>query len=413
MKKIVVLGGGPNQMPLIKEAKSLGYRVVLCDFRDNVLGISLADIHYQVNTLNYDEVLDVCVAERPDGIVTNSEPAVPIATKVACTLGLPGNTEESIEKLMSKNKFRHLQEKLGLFCPKFFLASSIEEVNENLPSLEFPIIIKPCECSGSRGSRRINCNDSQEIEGAFNTCMALSRNSAVEVEEFIEMPSLTTIEGEIFIHKGQILWNGLFYTTRSEALPMVPMTYTAPLSVSNEKLVKVKEALSLIFNGAGILHGEFNIEGYFTKDDEFFVVEINARQGGLFLPSFVSDSTGINYSKLLVSTSVGDNVYWNDVINSQKPVHYVIQHAVYSRYAGRFLGLSIDDSVKKYITKQHNKKQIGYDVQKSESYDDIVAIINFSFESLQDQIKVFDKMDKLITVKVMDEGGVGMDYKPE
>lgn len=46
MKKIVVLGGGSGQLPLIKTAKELGYYVVLCDFRESVEGAGYSDVHY-------------------------------------------------------------------------------------------------------------------------------------------------------------------------------------------------------------------------------------------------------------------------------------------------------------------------------------------------------------------------------
>ena len=91
-KKIIILGGGDNQLPLIIESKKLGYYVILCDFRQENPGKDIADIHYLVNTLNYEEVLDICKKENPNGIITNSEPAIPIMTKIAAELGLVGNS---------------------------------------------------------------------------------------------------------------------------------------------------------------------------------------------------------------------------------------------------------------------------------------------------------------------------------
>ena len=75
MKKIMILGGGYNQLPLIKRAKELGLYVVLCDFRNDVPGIALSDIHYQVDTLNPYLLVKVGEKEKVNGIITNSEPA--------------------------------------------------------------------------------------------------------------------------------------------------------------------------------------------------------------------------------------------------------------------------------------------------------------------------------------------------
>ena len=73
MKKIMILGGGDNQVPLIKRAKKLGYFVVLCDFRENVAGIAMSDVHYQVNTLNPAQLIEVGEKEKPDGAVAEPE----------------------------------------------------------------------------------------------------------------------------------------------------------------------------------------------------------------------------------------------------------------------------------------------------------------------------------------------------
>lgn len=126
MKKIVILGGGENQLPLIRRAKELGYYVILCDFRNENPGKYLSDVHYVVNTLNYEEVYDVCSQENPDGIVTNSEPAIPVMTKIAQAFNLPGNDFDGISRLMSKSEFRTLQEENNVFCPKHYETDDVE-----------------------------------------------------------------------------------------------------------------------------------------------------------------------------------------------------------------------------------------------------------------------------------------------
>ena len=87
MKKIMILGGGDNQLPLIQSAKSLGYYVIVCDSRAYVSGIALADKYVAVNTSDYESVLSAAKDNDIDGIITNSEPVIPIMTNVAKVLG--------------------------------------------------------------------------------------------------------------------------------------------------------------------------------------------------------------------------------------------------------------------------------------------------------------------------------------
>lgn len=399
-KKIVILGGGDNQIPLIIEAKELGYYVVLCDFREENPGKELSDIHYLVNTLNYEEVLSVCEKENPDGIITNSEPAVPVMTKIAVKLGLIGNPVEAIETLMSKSKFRALQTNLGLFCPKHILVSSMDEAYNSLDALEFPIIIKPCECSGSRGTVRIDAFDRKLIETAFYECKSLSRNGQVALEEYVIMPSLTTIEGDVFMFNNEIIWDGLFYTTRASYAPMVPMTYSIPLYLENAKINEIKNVLSAIFREAGIVHGEYNIEGYFNNDGRFFVIEINARQGGHGIPEFINEATDINFTKLLVSTAVGDDIYWNYVQNNKFQCRNIIKHVACSDKEGRYLQLKIDDEIKDNVVNIKELKNANEHVDKCVNGTSVVAFVDMVFQSKESQLKVYDRMEHLIQVQV-------------
>ena len=401
MKKIVVLGGGTNQIPLIKSAKELGYYVVLCDFRDNVEGIALCDVHYQVNTLNYDEVALVCKKERPDGIVSNSEPAMPIVAKISQSFGLVGNSEESISSLMSKNKFRALQKHVGCFFPLYYEITSVDEIWSILGNLTFPIIIKPGQCSGSRGSRRIDNFDKNYITTTCKNCFQYTTNGKVVVEEFVEMPTLTTVEGDVFIHNGKIIYDGIFSTTRAEWASMVPMTYTAPVVLDGERLKQLQDVLGRIFSEAKISHGEYNIEGYFTKNNECFIIEINVRQGGHEIPMLINDFTGIDFYKLLVTTAVRDDSYWDEVINKPIACQYIIKQTTFSQFNGRYDGLAIDPCVKDFVYRINEKKVIGDKVDMCIDGQSLVAIVDMKFPDRQSQLRVYDKMNTLVTVKTV------------
>lgn len=399
MKKIVILGGGINQLPLIKTAKELGYYVVLCDFRDNVEGIGLSDIHYQIDTLNYNEVLDVCSRENPDGIISNSEPAMLNVAAVSETFGFVGNSRESIQTLMSKNRFRSLQKRLGCFTPDYFEVSKENELWDAIDKLKYPIIIKPAQCSGSRGSRRIDRFDRKLILKVYTECLRYTFNGLVVVEEYVEMPSLTTIEGDIFLHHGKILYEGLFSTTRAVWASMVPMTYTAPVVVNSIQKEKIINMLGKVFSGAGVVHGEFNIEGYFNADGEFFIIEINARQGGHEIPLLIKDFTGIDYSRLLVSTSVGDDFYWEEVVGLKPNYRYIIKQTTFSQYDGKYNGLEINPLINHYVYRTIEYKHQGEVVEQCVDGQSLVAIVDMEFQSREEQLRVYDKMNDLIIVK--------------
>ena len=159
MKKIMILGGGENQIPLINRAKQLGYYIVLCDFRDNVEGIKLSDIHYQVNTLNPSQLIEVGLKEKPDGILTNSEPAFVSMATAAAKLGLPCLTIESTKLYKNKYLMRNFCKEHNLLSPKFQCCTNLDEATGFFAELQKKCIIKPLDNSASRGVFSINSID--------------------------------------------------------------------------------------------------------------------------------------------------------------------------------------------------------------------------------------------------------------
>ena len=93
MKKIMIVGGGIRQVQLLDAAKKLNYHVVLCDMTTECPGYKYADTYYSTSTMDYEALLDVAKKEKVDGIITNSEPAMPIVTRIANDLGLVGNLD--------------------------------------------------------------------------------------------------------------------------------------------------------------------------------------------------------------------------------------------------------------------------------------------------------------------------------
>lgn len=400
MPKILIVGGGIRQVQLLEAAKKLDYFVVLCDMTTECPGYQLADRFYAASTLDYEALLEVAVKESVDGIITNSEPAMPVVTRLTNELGLVGNPVDAIDILMSKSRFRDLQQQIGVFCPAHFAASSFPEVIQRLPELTFPIIIKPCESSGSRGVRKIDGFEECVLEEAFANCKKYSRNGMVVVEEFVEMPSLTTIEGDLFLCNGEILWDGLFFTTRASWAPMVPMTYTAPLFLDEGRTEKLKDTLSRLFQSAGAQFGEYNVEGYFNKEGDFFVIEMNVRQGGHEIPLLIKDYSGVDLCKLLVSTAVGDTTYWDSLKSFQRAYQYAIKQTTFSPQSGQYDGLYIDDSITKYVARSLECLKEEDQVEQCVDGTSMAAIVDLFFPSFEEQLSVYERMNDLIRIKV-------------
>lgn len=404
MKKILILGGAIAQVPLIRAAKEAELYVVLCDWTTTNPGIPIADKHYQVSTLDLEAVLEVAKLEKVDGVISNSEPAMHNVAVVAEQLGLIGNSPVAVDILDSKYKFRELQRKCGVFFPKSSEVENEKQLSESVKRFRFPIIVKPSENSGSRGITVAFQNDLREIMPIFEECKNFSRNGKVTVEEYIEMPSLYNVGGDIFVHHGQIIWGGLATCIRTETAPMVPTGEMWPIYENGQHVQIIKSVLEQLIQESGIVHGAYNIEGYFTDVDDFFVIEINTRQGGNDIPQLIKDHCGIDMYKLLVTTAVGNDEYFNHITTDEftMPKNYITNYIVFSSKDAIYKGIEIDESIRSMVYKVIERKQPGENIRHKKDATDAVAMIRMRFDTQAQQLMFLQNAEQLI--KLQEDG---------
>ena len=393
-KKIMILGGNVAQVPLIAAAQRENYFVVLIDYTTTNPGIELADKHYQVNFMEKDKVLEIAREEQITGVISNSEAAMPVVAYIAETLNLVGNTVDSVSKLGIKYEFRTLQHELGMYAPKCIICDSFDKALENIIDLQFPVIIKPARSSGSRGAYKVETYD--EFRGScdkWNICRDFSFDNKVLMEEFVEMPDLTrVIDGDVFIHKDKIMMNGLFSSCRNPKCPMVPSTQIYPIVLEEHQLDEVRNTLIQLFAAAGIVHGEYNVEMYYNNDDKLFCIEINVRQGGNGIPEMIQKHCGVDMYKLLVSTTMGDDLYFDNVIGQNNECKYVLRHGVFAYDDGIYKKLEISPQIYPYMKKINEVVNRGEKANACKEASDVIAYVDFEFENREQQLLYADKV---------------------
>lgn len=111
MKKVLILGAGIYQVPLIKTAKKLGVYSIVVSIPGNYPGFELADKVYYENTTDYEKILEIAQKEKIDGIVTaGTDVAVITIGKVCDKLGLTGLSEEAAVIATDKLKMKEVYE---------------------------------------------------------------------------------------------------------------------------------------------------------------------------------------------------------------------------------------------------------------------------------------------------------------
>ncbi len=82
-KKILILGGGHEQLPGIIISKSLGIRNVVIDKNNKCPGRKYANKFYNISTDNFKRILQISKKENIDGICTfASEKPLKVISKI-------------------------------------------------------------------------------------------------------------------------------------------------------------------------------------------------------------------------------------------------------------------------------------------------------------------------------------------
>jgi len=388
-RKILILGGNVAQVPLIKASKREGYYVVLVDYTTTNPGIVLVDKHYQVNFMDREKVLEIARKERVEGVISNSEAAMTVVAYVSEQLNLVGNTLESILNVTSKIGFRALQKRIGAYAPEHILTDSFENALQMADHLTFPIVIKPSMSSGSRGTTPVmEKAQFEEYRAEWEACSQYSLDGKVVLEEYMQMliPG-ETVEAEVFVCNGAYLWDGIFTNLRPLEALSVPMTDIFPPLITQAQICEVKETIQHLFQSAGIVFGEYNVEMFYTTAGKLFCIEINARQGGIGLPDMIGKYTGVDMHKLLITTVMGDNTYFEQLLREQRQGKYLIRHQVYSRKDGELEQLYIAPSLQPYVTEIHFEVNPGEMVDAYQAPKDMIAWLDFEFENREQQME--------------------------
>lgn len=395
-KRILILGAGDAQLNLVRAAKEFEYYIIVCDMRDTMESSRLADKFYKINYMDRDAILEIAKKEEIDGVISNSEPAMLNVAYLSENLGLPGNSMESIDTLLSKQKFRDLQRRVGVYSPEHFVTSSLDELLHKIKNMRYPVIIKPTQSSGTRGTTKILSYNESIIRSAYEVCHEFSRNDQVTVEEYVEMKSLTVNDADVFVLGDEILWDGWLWENRSKDAPMLPMTEVFPMALPEEKKQNIQNIVNKLLRESGVKHGEYNVETYDTPNNETFVIEINPRQAGNYIPQLIQEHTGVSLTKLLVSTAVGDMQYYESLKSFRREQNFVTLQVVFSKEDGVFEQLFVDPQIEKYVNWCDMCAHKGDKIVQGRNAADAVAYVDLHFDSYETQHFYTDQIEKYI-----------------
>ena len=292
-KRLLVLGGSIQCLKVVTEARKLGiYTIVtdisavqaVCDAADEVLSYSVTDV---------DGIYKWCTDNPVDGIINYCIDYSQHAHQKLCEkLGLPCyGTEEQYHILTDKTAFKNLCKQSGV--------DIIPEYEENnTEAIDYPVLVKPAESSGSRGLTI--CHNADELQKAVEEARSTSRNGKLIIEKYMGgKPDFTVtiliIEGIPYL----IRIGDRHLGKAEDGLDRQCICTTSPSVYTSLYLEKVHDNLIRMLKLIGIQNGPVFFQGFIDGDKIRFYDPGIRFPGGEYDRLFYA-ATGINVVEAMI-----------------------------------------------------------------------------------------------------------------
>lgn len=391
MKKLLFLGGGYADVPLIKSAQELGYYVITTGNEPTQTGHQYSDEYVYGDFSDKEQMLDIAREKEVEGVCSccNDFSAIS-AAYVAEKMGFPGHDSyQTTLTIHHKDKFRKFAQNFKIPSPYAESFTKIESATRVIDKLDFPLIIKPVDLTGGKGISVIYQKSDARL--ALERAFSISKAKRVVIEEFI---SGTRHGLSMLIDAGKVVFSFLddehYYKN-----PHMVFGTTYPGSVNSTVIEQLHRNSEIITNLLKLKAGIFHMQ-FILKDHQPYIIEICRRAPGDLYTKFVEHSTGIDYSRYIVSAQVSSKQL-KKIKTSYESV-FTARFCIMAPHNGVVITVIVSEELNKYIIDREewwNKGERITDFMSAK-----LGILFLQFPSLEDMKRTISALESHVRVIV-------------
>lgn len=282
MKRLLILGAGFYHRRIYEALRQGPYEIIGVDRDAAAPAAAMAHAFYAVDIT--DEAAVVSLAKRfaVDAVMPLNEFGMRAHALTVDQLGLLGNSCESAEWAVDKERMRMRWARWGLPQPRF-VAFGSEDNAQNLKDacnaanqVGFPCVIKPADSGGS-GRGVLILSGKEDIFEGVAFAQPFARNGRMVIESFIEGTEIT-VEGLVLDGDHTIL------AASDKEKPVlrtrVATSLNYPASFNRTVMGRVREVVHESVRCLGLTHSATHTELIITPNGDPVLVEMGARGGG-------------------------------------------------------------------------------------------------------------------------------------
>lgn len=306
-KRLLLLGGGMEQLNALRIAKELGAEVVVFDGNEGAPCALEASEFQQVNIKNRQELLAAAEKLKIEAVFVHAAELAVEAAAVAEHFNLPGLPVSIAEVGTDKTLRSACLATAGVRVPKFEGVSDTDELEvwiEAAQAIGFPLILKPTGLAGARGVEFIQ--DAVALASYHERKHVLGAEK-FQCEEFVQGEQLST---ESVVIDGKVASLAIatrHYDTTVDLWPFQiedghSMPWPDPAGL-RPQIRAVTEACRAAF---GMQNGVMKGDLVLAENGEMIVLEMAVRtSGGRFCDTVVPLSSGVNILYPLIQMALG------------------------------------------------------------------------------------------------------------
>ncbi len=350
-RTILILGGGPNRIGqgiefdycCVQAAYSLremGIRTIMVNSNPETVSTDFdtADRLY-FEPLTVEDILAVCEAERPEGVLVQFGGQTPLNLAAALQkagVGIAGTQPECIALAEDREAFSALAAKLGVPQPASGMAANEESACRIAKKIGYPIMVRPSFVLGGRAMRIIH--DERALRayvGGGTPELQLRPDSPILVDKFLE--DAVEVDVDAVVDGRNVTIAAVMEHIEQAGIHSGDSCCSIPThTLSAECLRSIRDhtrALGLALGTVGLLNMQFAVH-----QGKVYIIEANPR-GSRTVP-FVSKATGRSIAGVAARVMAGQSLEEAGFTEEPKLVYHAVKESVFP--FDRFPGATIE-----------------------------------------------------------------------
>ncbi len=297
-KKLLILGGAAQCSKVVEAAKEMGVYTIVTDINPNGKAYKIADESIPYSVMDAESIISWCEKHPVDGVLNYCIDFAQKSHQIICEhFGFPCyGTKEQYRVMTDKIIFKE-------YCNKLGVGTIPQYSDEFSEEIEYPVLIKPAESSGSRGT--FVCHNKEELLECLPIARSASKNEKAIIEKYMKGKPDFSMTYIVIDRKPYLIRTiDRYCGTIEENLDRQCIVGVCPSKYTREYLESAHKEVTRFIEAIGLENAPLFMQG-FVDGGVFRFYDPAIRFTGSEYEYMLKKTTGIDIVKPFVSYALG------------------------------------------------------------------------------------------------------------